>query len=378
MQTYKISNTIKDTILAIGPESAGNFSVFKNGTVYHSEHFGDLLSEDIFQTFQKNMLDFLKKKNITPNIILSDLHPQYKTTILAENLAKKMNSKHVKIQHHLAHISTSYGENILLKSKNTKKDIFYGIAMDGTGYGHDEKIWGGEVFKLYFKNNVLTHERIGHLENQILLGGELAIREPARILIGILNNFLKKEEIFEYIKKYYNQNQFNLLYSQLQQDFNCLETSSTGRILDATSLLLGFSSNTRKYKHEPIDMLEKNSTTPLLILPQLHTHDSQIILDTTYLFKFLINNINKDKKRLAATAQIYLAHGFYEIITQYIKQIDNSNSHPQIFIGGGVSNTKIISDYFESKNSLLNKKIPRGDAGLSFGQIIYFLLTQQK
>lgn len=374
MQTYTINNTTKDVILAVGPESAGNFSVFKNGTIYHSEHFGDLLSEDNFATFQKNILDFLSTKKITPNIILSDLHPQYKTTILAENLAKKTKSKHIKTQHHLAHVSTSYGENILSKTKDAPKDIFYGIAMDGTGYGYDGKIWGGEVFKLYFKNNILIDERIGHLENQILLGGELAIREPARMIISILNNFLTKEKIFLYIQKHYNQNQFNLLYSQLQQNFNCLHTSSTGRILDATSLLLGFCDNTRKYKHEPIAMLEKNSTLPFTLSPQLYTNDSQIILNTTCIFEFLIKNINKDKKRLAATAQLYLAHGFHEIIMQHTKQL-NSLNDPQIFIGGGVSNNKIISDYFETKNGIFNKKIPRGDAGLSFGQIIYFLLT---
>ncbi len=284
MQTYKINNPAKDVILAVGPESAGNFSVFKNGTIYHSEHFGDLLSEDNFSTFQKNMLDFLSKKKITPNIILSDLHPQYKTTILAEDLVKETKAKHIKIQHHLAHILSSYGENVLSKTKDAPKDIFYGIAMDGTGYGYDEKIWGGEVFKLYFKNNILIDERIGHLEDQILLGGELAIREPARMLTGILNNFLTKEEIFPYIQKYYNQNQFNLLYSQLQQNFNCLETSSTGRVLDAASLLLGFCDNTRKYKHEPIAMLEKNSTIPLTLSPQLQTERYQIILDTTRIF----------------------------------------------------------------------------------------------
>ncbi|MEA3322630.1 MAG: hypothetical protein U9Q12_00220, partial [Patescibacteria group bacterium] len=73
MQTYKINTTTKDVILAVGPESAGNFTVSQNGIIYHSDNFGDLLSEDNFYIFQKNMLDFLKEKEIIPNIILSDL-----------------------------------------------------------------------------------------------------------------------------------------------------------------------------------------------------------------------------------------------------------------------------------------------------------------
>ncbi len=269
-----------------------------------------------------------------------------------------------------------------------------------------------------------------------MIGGELAIKEPARMLISILDKFLDKKEVYNFVKKYYSQNQFELLYNQLQQNFNCVETSSTGRILDAVSLFLGFCKNERNYKHEPIDLLEKNSTKPYSDLkpalsPPLEKGDQggsnagsgvppepyisentkpyqkqkvqartlepafNYILNTTFLFKYLIKNLHKDKKRLAATAQLYIAEGLHEIICHSREtcsqlrlgngnlvcktkdaKLDSRLRGNDIFLSGGISNNKIIANYFESRNVYTNKKIPRGDAGISFGQIVYFLLNK--
>ncbi len=363
-------------ILALGAESAGNFSVFKNGLVYFSEDFGDLLNIANFKKYKKRLNNYLKNKKIKPDIILTDMHPLYKTTILGQELAKEHKAKHIQVQHHIAHIF----------SQISRPTDCYGIVLDGTGYGTDGKIWGGEVFKI--SNSKFT--RIGHLENQIMLGGELAIKEPARMLIGILSKFLSKKEIYNFVKKYYTRNKFELLYNQLQQNFNCIETSSTGRILDAVSLLLGFCKNERKYKHEPVDLLEANSAKPYNDLKpkiiEIYSKEERSMkyeLSTTFLFEYLIKNLHKDKKRLAATAQLYIAQGLYRIIlkSKFL------NLESPIFLSGGLANNKIISQYFESKNFSTNKKtcpaklsqsdfsgIPRGDAGISFGQVVYFLL----
>lgn len=366
MDKYVINTKINKKILALGAESAGNFSVFDNGHVFHSENFGDLLDEKNYAKFQKSILLYLKNKNIIPDIIITDLHPNYKTTIWGENLSKKYNAKHFKIQHHHAHIFSVLDEN-MLESKT-----FYGIAMDGTGYGVDGKIWGGEVFEVGSKK--LKVKRIGHLENQILIGNELAIREPARMLISILNKFLNKKEVFNYLKKYYTKNEFELLYSQLQQNFNCSKTSSTGRVLDAVSVLLGFSKNERKLKHGPTYLLEENSTKPFDIESVIKKDGDKLILQTTPLFEYLIKNLQKDKKRLAATSELYVAKGLYEII---LKSNPLQNIY-KIYFGGGLSNNKIISSYLLSKGLITNKKVLRGDAGLSLGQIFYYLSTNTR
>ncbi|MBU2578731.1 hypothetical protein KKA09_01270 [Patescibacteria group bacterium] len=203
----------------------------------------------------------------------------------------------------------------------------------------------------------------------------------------------QKNFVYNFVKKYYSQNQFELLYNQLQQNFNCQETSSTARILDAVSLLLEFCQNKRNYKHEPIDLLEKNSSVPYKINPKIFydKKEKKYILLTTPLFEYLIKNLpltffppgkkvrglHRDKKRLAATAQFYIAQGLYRIIFKSQFSIFKKEKKDlPIFFGGGIANNKIISNYLESKGVYVNKKIPRGDAGISFGQIMYYLYAK--
>jgi hydrogenase maturation protein HypF len=371
------------------------------------------LDDKNFIKFKKSVLNFLKKNKLKPNIILTDLHPEYRTTLWGKELSKKFKAKHIQIQHHHAHIFSAIGEDLIFNFQSIFNQFsnsnfqFLGIALDGTGYGLNGKIWGGEIFQWSMVNGQWSMVRLGHLENQTMIGGDLAVKEPARMLISILdkfsisnfqfsNNFqfknlqTKKEFIYNFVKKYYTRNQFELLYNQLEQNFNCVETSSAGRVLDAVSVLLGFSGNKRNYKHEPIDLLEKNSAKPygdlrpkLQITNKFKIQNSKFILDTTYLFKYLIKNLHKDKKRLAATAQLYIAQGLYEIAKKQENTPLRQGSEGQaktrkqkIFLAGGLGNNKIISSYLESKGAIANKKVPRGDAGLSFGQIIFYLMGE--
>ena len=152
----------------------------------------------------------------------------------------------------MAHVFSFVGDKIIQNSVPTGRQAkfkiqnsFFGIACDGTGYGFDGKIWGGEVFRNFnfqfsifnkIPNSKIQIERAGHLENQILVGGDLAVREPARMLISILSKFADKKDVYNFVKKYYSRNQFEVLYNQLQGRFNCQETSSTARVLDAVAV----------------------------------------------------------------------------------------------------------------------------------------------
>ncbi len=416
MQEYQMPFNNKKAILALGAESSGNFSLWKNGTINFSQDFGDLANEQNFSNFKTQLLKFLKNQKNKPDIILSDLHPLFETTKLAQKLAKKYKAQYLPVQHHLAHVFSAVGDEVVERGvwnveRGTQNKLF-GVACDGTGLGTDGKIWGGEVFTMTnsqkttnnkTQNSKLQITRIGHLENQILLGGEMAIQEPARLIISIISKFQntinkyqpkynvtnKKELAYKLTKKYYSKNEFGVLWKQLEKNFNCLETSSTARVLDAVSVLLGFSNNERLSKHGPIALLEKNSTKPylnlnpkikILIFNKVQNQNDQnssaeYILDTTYLFEYLIKNLHRDKSRLAATAQKYIAEGMLKIVQQFT--VNSSQKHSaKIFAAGGMMNNKIISEIMEKQGFYLNKKIPRGDAGLSFGQVMFYLLTK--
>src|SRR3989339_804376 len=199
----------KRVVLALGAESAGNFSFYENKKVYFSKDFGDLLDEKIWKNYKKAVLKYLKDNKIKPDVILTDLHPLFKNTLWGAELAQKLGAKHIHVQHHIAHIFSAVGDKIIQNTKYQIPDTIYGVAMDGTGYGEDGKIWGGEIFQVKSsKLKVKSIIRMGHLENQTLTGGELSIKEPARMLISILSKFLDKDEVYKYIKKYYSRNEF--------------------------------------------------------------------------------------------------------------------------------------------------------------------------
>ncbi len=425
MQVFRGQFKIKEKVLALGSESDGNFSFYDGKKVYFSDSFGDLLDEDNFKKFTVAVNDFIAK-NDAPNVVITDLHPLFRTTKWGKELAENYDAKFIQIQHHHAHVFSAVGDYCL--GGRTSREVgppqqFLGIACDGTGYGLDEKIWGGEVFRIsnfqfpISNKNQIKIERIGKLEDQTLIGGELAIKEPVRMLISILSKCMEKSEVYSFVKEYYDKNELELLWNQWQEGFNCLETSSAGRVLDAVSVLLGFSPNERPYKHAPINLLEKNSGKPYEIEPVISSlssrvpgseterslencekrffnssfqevaqNDNLLELQTTELFKYLIQNLDKDKRRLAATVQIYLAKGLWEIILchsgldpEFIQKGLDSRSGSgmtiPVFFAGGMANNKIMSKYLSSKGVIVSKEIPRGDAGLSVGQLFYYLLS---
>ena len=392
MQKFNLPKTKKKSILGLGAESSGNFSYYTGRKLYFSQDFGDLLIGENFSRFQKELSDFLKKEALRPDIILSDLHPDFLTTMLAQKLAKKYTAHHIKVQHHHAHILSAIADRKIRDSKFEIQNPFLGVACDGTGYSEDGTVWGGEIFIIAkqqetnpekFKTN-----RVGHLEYQTLIGGERAIWEPARLIIAIVSKFqttkAKKNKGLAYslVKKYYSKNAFELLWNQMEQNFNCIKTSSTARVLDAASVLLGFSENERLSKHGPVELLEKNSTKPYQLKPRIGSYKIQNtnyeiqFINTTYLFKYLIKNLHKDKKRLGATAQQYIADGLLALQKECTR--DTKYDIRDIYFSGGMANNKIISSALEKKGFYMSKKIPRGDAGISVGQIFYYLLTNPR
>lgn len=357
------SKNNKPAILALGAEFDTRIALCCGGQIYFSKNTDEIAEN--YSELEKFILNFIDSCQIIPNIIITDLHPLYNSTQIGKKLAKKNKARYFQVQHHLSHIFASIGDYMLsnkIEIKNYKKIV--GIACDGTGYGLDKKIWGGEIF--------YGNRRIGHLEKQLLIGGELAVKEPARMAISILAKSLSKKEIYEFVKKYYSQNEFEIIFSQMEQKFNCQETSSAGRVLDAASILLGFCENGREYKHYPSKMLEKNSQkTSARIKPIIKKN----ILQTSPLMKYIADAIydkNKDKKQISFLAQTYIIEGLFKIA----KKFQKDNNLP-IFLSGGLANNAILKDFASKNNIYINKTISCGDEGIAFGQIIYFLANSR-
>jgi len=380
------------SILALGTEYDTRLAYYNKGDIIFSQNTNNLADNP--NQLEEFILAFSEKEKIKPDVIITDLHPLYSSRKIGQRLAKKWNIGHIGVQHHIAHIFSAVGDYMIsqqsspqdccgAKIQDTRYKIhntnLYGIVCDGTGYGLDGAIWGGEVFKMKISREfrVCNVERIGHLQQHYLIGGELAVREPARMVISILKEITLKENVFEYVKKYYSENEFELLYNQVKQNFNCTPSSSTARVFDAVSLLLGFCENERKYKHYPIKMMEKeimkNSGKCCILEPKVRKNNiGKYVLNTAHLFKYLIDNIENDKNKLAYIAQEYIIRGLYEII----KIAEGGDCLRRIFFSGGLAENKVMRDYAVKNNIYVSKNIPSGDSGIAFGQIAYYLMKE--
>ena len=337
----------KDTV-AVGAEMNNVICTVKKNKCYLSQYIGDTSHYETYNYLKETTLKFIHLTRSIPKIIACDLHPGYNSTIFAHELAKKYHTKLVQIQHHMAHVASVAAEHNLTS--------YIGIAMDGLGYGDDGKLWGGEVFSVYNGNRFT---RIGHLEEQPQIGGDSATIYPKKMLFGILAKILTEEELIKL--QLFNDKKTRLYFKLLQNKSNIQYTTSTGRILDATSALLGFC-DMRTYDGRPAMILESKATSYLKFEPIFSKKDGVTILMTTPLFDFLYSS-NAKKGSLAATAQMYLAEGLYMIAEKTARK----NNVPIVF-SGGVAYNRMISEFLLQHGVLVNKNLPSGDGGICYGQ----------
>ena len=346
--------TCNDTI-AVGAELNNVVCVARKSECFMSKHIGETSNLESLNRRRAAVEALIKENHLKPELIACDLHPEYNSTALADELAKKYNARLVQIQHHKAHVAGVAAEHGL--------SDYVGIAMDGLGYGEDGNIWGGEVFDVTQNCNF---KRIGHLEEQPQLGGDSAAIYPKKMLFGILTGFLDKQELLKI--GLFDEKESLLYLKQLKAGFNVPYTTSAGRVLDAVSALLGFCEK-RTYDGEPAITLEKNATQPLKLEPVFAEKKGRNVLMTTPLFKFILKNIDKEERgRLAATAQTYLARGMLEIAKERAENRNTGKEKKPIVFSGGVANNKMISSFMKKNSVLLNKKISCGDAGICYGQ----------
>ncbi len=345
--------------LALGAEQNSTFALDFGSKIILSPHLGQTKEVTTARHYQKTLKNFKSFYNFSPRELRCDRHPDYATTKYGRQLVKKWRIPITPVQHHLAHVLSVAAEHHLGE--------FIGIAADGAGYGTDGKIWGGEIFHVK-KSPYLRWQRLASLEEQTLIGGDLATIDTPRLVLAILSKFMNEQQMWSVMKKFYTANEFNVLLGQLQKQVNISSTTSTGRFLDAAATLLGFC-HQRTYEGEPALVLEANSMKPKKTLRPVisaakYGDSRALILETTPLFKYLACHLGDNRRQLAGLVQFYLAEGFLALARKIGPRL------PIVF-GGGVAYNRIITTYLTRRGVLVNKKIPPGDGGISFGQLQY-------
>ena len=217
-------------LLATGAELKNTFCITNKNYAFLSHHIGNMENYETLQSFEQGVEHFERLFRVKPVAIAHDLHPNYLATRYALERAQRENLPTFNIQHHHAHIAACMAEHGLDGSHPV-----IGLAFDGTGYGDDGAIWGGEILVADYRG----YQRVGQLEYFPLPGGDAAIRKPARTALALLWSLgLDWDERLESVKEFCADDR-TLLRTQLEKKINTPMTSSMGRLFDAAAALAG-------------------------------------------------------------------------------------------------------------------------------------------
>jgi hydrogenase maturation protein HypF len=351
-------------ILSVGPERNVNASISKAGRVYTSQYIGHSYKYNVMEFLDHATRYLMRLLGIkTLSAVAMDLHPQYPTRAFAKRMAAEFQAPLYEVQHHFAH-STS------LMLDNGIEDQVACISVDGTGYGTDGTIWGGEILV----NDLKDFKRVGTLQSFPLIGGDQAVRDPKRLVFAIREMLkLGNELIPDNTAK---------IYSKAMS--SSTRTSSLGRVLDALSCWLGVGC-VRSYDGEPAMRLE----TLLSKGKPVHTKAFEEVCTIKGTAPSVIQTLpmfDKLEELLctcggAERTKEDLAASFVTVLMDRMVQLacDSADAAGTKYVGltGGVSYNipivKMVKQQVKARNKelLVHDKVPNGDGGISIGQNVH-------
>ncbi len=217
-------------VLGCGAEEKNTFCLTKDNYAFVSQHIGDMENLDTLEHFENTLHLYKRLFRVQPEVVACDLHPEYLATKYAIELSfKEKGIKLVQVQHHHAHVVSCMVDNGF-------DGPVIGVAFDGTGYGSDACIWGGEFLVVDY----IQSQRLGHLEYLPLPGGAMAIKRPYRTAIGYVIKLLGEETVAGLgVMKQVDPVEVDVIKHQIKSGLNSPLTSSMGRLFDAVSAMLG-------------------------------------------------------------------------------------------------------------------------------------------
>ena len=355
-------------LLAVGGHLKNVFALARGQFAYQSQHLGDLESPTGLEFFEHSLRHLMHTFEINPQAIAHDLHPGYLSSSWARQWAGDHGLRLIGVQHHHAHIAACMAEHAL-----TGPTI--GLSLDGTGYGTDGRIWGGEVLICS-----LDHfDRFAHLNYVPMPGGEAAIREPWRMAFAHLSSggFSEGEagELTGATDK-----EARLLARMINRRINAPLTSSLGRLFDAVGAVI---INRRKVDYDAqaaielegiaideVDGIGRQDYTPKFLAAE--TNGGSNILKIENLWRALVDDLRRgvSKKQIAAEFHAGIAAGFIFAATK----ARESTGIAQVALSGGCMHnrrlTRLLRAGLEEKGFqvFLHRNVSPGDGGLSYGQ----------
>jgi hydrogenase maturation protein HypF len=358
-------------ILAMGGHLKNTVALLCNQKILVSQHLGDLGTIESLDRYTATIRSLLRLYDVQPQMIACDAHPDYDSTKVAQTLSAAIQPAPtiVPVQHHYAHVLAAMVENQLSAP-------VLGIAWDGTGYGLDSTIWGGEFLQITENG----FERVAHLRTFPLPGGEVAIQEPRRTALGLLYEYWG-DRVWEWTDlaplQTFSQGELAIVQTSLQQQINNPRTSSMGRLFDAIAALLGYCQKS-SFEGQAAMQLEFAATKAMTDARYPYClnegDDTPIVIDSIVIdYAPMLAAILEDIKQQVANETI--AAKFHHTLVETMVEIcQRSGISTVVLTGGCYQNRYLLECAIRALSQAgfsvhWHRQIPTNDGGLSVGQI---------
>lgn len=348
----------KKHILATGSQQKVALCLAKNNFAYLSQYLGDMDKEESIKRYIETYEHMKNLFNIIPNFVVCDMHPRYFTS----EFARKLSLPVLRVQHHHAHIASVMAEHNLSE--------VIGVAFDGTGYGEDGCVWGGEFLICCNK----TYLRKAYLKYVTLLGSDESVKDVTKTACCYLIATKTRDE--EYDKKW------RIIESAIENKINTYTSSSIGRLFDALSSVLGICGYSH-YEGEAAIRLEqyaleaktKNIPPAELKFNLSLNEQHNIIIDQLTFFKDVVLKIKEDDNENIYALALGIHRAISKMILDVIQQINEDYNLKKIALSGGVFQNRILLEYTEKLlkehgySVYTNITVPPNDGGIALGQV---------
>jgi len=349
---------VRAPILALGAGLKNTITLAVEGQAFVSQHIGDLSHYEALRAFRETVDDLLSMYEVDRDqlLVVHDSHPQYASTVYATEMPAL--ETHA-VQHHRAHIAS------VLAEQGEWNTHVVAVSLDGTGYGDDGSIWGGEIF---VGSVAQGFERVAHLRSAALPGGDAAAQNPVQAAAGFLAQIGGLPDMtrppFNFSRR------FSDALDLLRKGVRTFPTTSMGRLFDTVAALLGFTRSIT-YEGQAAIWLEQIARTSVPADAYPFPFE-----DRELDFRPLLAAVVRDRLKQRAPGEI--AHAFHRAIAQGLRdavtQISATYQSNTIVLSGGVfQNELLLSDFKEATANLplkiwTNHVVPPNDGGISLGQ----------
>lgn len=359
-------------VLALGGELKNTFCIGRDELFYPSAYVGDMSDLRTMQALRETSKRMTELLETEPSVTACDLHPRYNTTQLANELGKPV----IQVQHHYAHVVSCMAENEV-------SEPVIGVSFDGTGYGTDGTVWGGEFLRADYHG----FERLGSIEPFCQAGGDRSSKEGWRIAVNLLYSLSgSKEETADTVGrlKIASAEQVNAQCFMADNGVNCVTSTSAGRLFDAVSAVLGIRKQV-SFEGEAAMFLEyaarNGRNSKKFSLPEIFEREGRFILPTAEIFSNIV------ERTLSGDEPPVLARFFHEAFADEIvagcERAREMTGITTAALSGGVFQNLLLLELVETGleekgfRVLRHHLIPPNDGGICLGQAVHAMAQIQ-